>query len=71
MPRREVERQLRLFGVGDVDAPGEEDGSGDAGGDFDERWNQVFVHLGQLLREEKFEDFLARQRRGADSSGTS
>ena len=68
MARREVERQLRLFGVGDLSSLGEEEGSADAGGDSDERWNEVCRHLGRLLREEGFEDFLARLRRDAGAS---
>ena len=62
MARREVERQLRLFGVGDLASLDEEKGSTGAVDDNDERWNEVFKHLGRLLREEGFEDFLAGLR---------
>ena len=62
MARKEVERQLRLFGVGDLGSPEGEDGIPELV-DADERWDEVFRHLGRLLRQEGFEDFLARQRR--------
>ncbi len=65
MARREVERQLRLFGVGDLDSGDEEKGSTGALADNDERWNEIYRHLGRLLREEGFEEFLAGLRRGA------
>ena len=52
MARREVERQLRLFGVGDLGPP--ED--------------RVFRHLGRLLREEGFEDYLTHRQPGREHS---
>ena len=71
MARREVQRQLRLFGVGDLGLSGEEEGSAEADGGNDERWNEIYRNLGRLLREEGFEDFLARRRRDAGASGGS
>lgn len=65
MARREVERQLRLFGVGDLGPPEEDDVDGSEGSD-DDRWDAVFRHLGKLLREEGFEDYLTRQQRGTE-----
>ena len=71
MARREVERQrqLRLFGVGDLDSLDEGAAPADAGGDSDERWDQVHSDLLQLLKEEGFWDFLARRRRDGGSPG--
>ena len=66
MARREVERQLRLFGVGGLDSSDGEEGSADADGDHDERWYEVYRHLGRLLREEGFEAFLESLRRDAN-----
>ena len=67
MARREVERQLRLFGVGDLGPPEEEDVDGSDGPD-DERWDRVFRHLGRLLREEGFEDYLTHRQPGREHS---
>ena len=71
MARRDVERQLRLFGVGDLGPPDGGDGVAGSDGSDDERWDEVFRHLGRLLREERFEDYLSRRRRGANWSGGS
>ena len=68
MARKEVERQLRLFGVGDVGFL-EEDGSLESEGVADQRWDDVFRHLGRLLREEGFGAYLARGQRDKDQSG--
>ena len=68
MARREIQRQLRLFGVGDLGLSSEEEGSVDVA-DNDERWNEVYRNLGRPLKEEGFEDFLARRRRDANASG--
>ena len=67
MARREVERQLRLFGVGGLGPPEEDDVDGSEGSD-DERWDAVFRYLGKLLREERFEDYLARRQPGREHS---
>ena len=69
MSRREVERQLRLFGVGDLgplDDDNEEAGSGISN---DERWEEVFRHLGRLLADEGFENYLAHRERGQNQPG--
>ncbi len=69
MARRDTQRQLRLFGVGDLGPP-DEDGR-EAGSDSSnyERWEEVFLHLGRLLAEEGFEDHLAHRERGRGQPG--
>ena len=69
MARKEVERQLRLFGVGDLGSLDEEDGSLEPEGVAEQRWDDVFRHLGRLLREEGFGAYLARCQRDRDQSG--
>ena len=60
MARKQV-RQLRLFGVGDLGD--EDDGRKPPGGrrPWYESWPEASVALGHLLRETKFEAYLARQ----------
>ena len=71
MARREVDRQrqLRLFGVGDLGPP--DDGGDDAGSGMsdDERWQEVHRHLSIILAEEGFLDYLARRRSGQGQPG--
>ena len=69
MARRKVDKQLRLFGVGELGPPDDDDdGIGGAGDSDSERWDKVLRHLGMLLREERFEGYLARRQRGADQT---
>ncbi len=63
MARRERQRQLRLFGVGDLGPPDDGDGRAGSGKSDDERWDEVFRDLGRLLSEEKFENYLNRLNR--------
>ena len=69
MARREVERQMRLFGVGDLGPPDDDDGDAGSGVSDDERWQGVHSRLWTILAEEGFLDYLARRRRGQDRSG--
>lgn len=61
MARKQVNRQLRLFGVGDLGD--EDDGRKPPDGrrPWYESWPEASVALGHLLRETKFEAYLARQ----------
>ena len=68
MARREAERQLWLFGVGDLGPPDEDEENG-SGISNDERWERVFRHLGKLLVEEGFMGYLACRERGQDQPG--
>ena len=68
MARKKPETQLRLFGVGDLGPPGEEDGVDLPDDSYDERWDAVYRHLGRILGEEGFEAYLARRRLGEDQS---
>lgn len=68
MARKEVERQLRLFGVGDLAPPDEEDGVAVSDGSDDGRWDAVYRHLGRILKEEGFDSYLARRKRDGDES---
>ena len=61
MARKQVERQLRLFGLGDLGEP--EDGAtsdpdGDSGEDL---WAPVMRDLGLILRMGRFEAHLAQR----------
>ena len=58
MARKEQERQLRLFGVGDLGPPDEEGGGAVPEGSDDERWDAVYRHLGRILAEEGFRGLL-------------
>ena len=66
---RKKARQLRLFGVGNLDSSDGGEGSADTGGDSDERWDKVYENLLRLLQEEGYGDFLARRSREGGSSG--
>ena len=68
MARKEVERQLQLFGVGDLGPP-DEDADTESGISNDARWQEVYKHLGKLLAEDGFADYLARRERGQDQPG--
>lgn len=60
MARKQVDRQLRLFGLGDL-------GEGDDGRDLPDgrsvhqSWDEVMADLGRLLRQARFEVYLARR----------
>lgn len=57
---RKEQRQLRLFGVGDLGS--EDDGREPPDGrPRPESWDEVMGGLGRLLRETRFEAYLARQ----------
>ena len=60
MARKEQERQLRLFGVGDLGPPDEEGEGAVPDGPDDERWDAVYRHLGRILAEEGFKAYLGR-----------
>ena len=60
MARKEHERQLRLFGVGDLGDGDGGEGSPD-GRSGHQSWDEVMADLGRLLREARFGAYLARQ----------
>ena len=62
MARREAERQPRLFGVGDLGLPDDDGRDAGAGMSDAERWQEAYRHLGRILAEEGFLDYLARRR---------
>lgn len=70
MARKEQERQLRLFGVGDLGPPDEEGGGAVPEGSDDERWDAVYRHLGRILAEEGFGAYLGRRRRQDEGQTT-
>ena len=69
MARRDVNRQPRLFGVGDLGPPDEDGGGAGSGMSDAERWQEVRRHLGRILVEEGFLDYLVRRRRGQNQPG--
>ena len=66
MARQHKDRQLRMFGVGDLDEPVDGAGSDPEDDSGEDRWNPVMRDLGILLRVGRFEAYLARQRPGDD-----
>ena len=60
LARKEVERQLWLFGVGDLGGSADEDGSSPEVGSAKIDWETVMGDLGRILREGRFETYLAR-----------
>ena len=56
---KQVQRQLRLFGVGDL---GDEDGGKEPpdGRPRHQSWDEAMAGLGRLLKETGFEAYLAR-----------
>ena len=69
MARRKVERQMRLFGVGDLGPLDDDDGDAGSGVSDHERWQEVHSGLHTILAEEGFLDYLARRRRGQEQPG--
>ncbi len=63
MARKHVDRQIRLFPLGDLADPDEgESAPEESPGD----WDAIMRDLGVLLREARFEGYLARQRPSDD-----